>query len=598
MLLNCGRHECAERCCSGEGKAHGRLNSRRKMKSYNPGQSSSDGFESEHICTRPCGRLLKCGTHSCQMLCHRGPCGTCLEASFDELSCNCGRTVLSPPVACGTTPPKCEFLCTRDTDCGHPKVPHPCHTDEVGCPNCPYLVEKTCLCRKRGVKNVPCFKNAVSCGTECGKKLSCGSHNCHKVCHASGGCDELCKQQCGKAKSCGHPCLEACHAPFQCPEANPCSITIQLTCACGGLKQEARCCSTKANPTGNKKELKCNDQCRSRRMALALELDPDRESIPPYSEGTLFYYLKDRKWSTAIEEKFKVFAESNQKRYTFNPMKSGQRAFLHSLAEDYGFQSESQDPEPYRSVVLFKGSNNGTAPKKTIAEHIASRPSAVPTSTPLSIQQLKKPQRQAYNAIILQTMKIGILDLEIERELEPVLKDTQLRFSLDWSGSEDVLLIPKASSLGNDRIEVELADVLIPQLKRLIAKNGLADKVELCLVGKDGQIVNRESQPKWSLVVGKSSGTGTKPPTQASVGSKSRFDFEYEKAELARKSAESLRKKEKKREKEVDVVDDWEIAADNESEAAVGGSASPVDMEANTREEIEARVSISPCGPL
>ena len=333
-------------------------------------------------------------------------------------------------------------------------------------------------------------------------------------------------------------------------------------------------------------------------MALALELDPDRESIPPYSEGTLFYYLKDRKWSTAIEEKFKVFAESNQKRYTFSPMKSGQRAFLHSLAEDYGFQSESQDPEPYRSVVLFKGSNNGTAPKKTIAEYIASRPSAVPTSTPLSIQQLKKPQRQAYNAIILQTMKIGILDLEIERELEPVLKDTQLRFSLDWSGSEDVLLIPKASSLGNDRIEVELADVLIPQLKRLIAKNGLADKVELCLVGKDGQIVNRESQPKWSLVVGKSSGTGTKPPTQASVGSKSRFDFEYEKAELARKSAESLRKKDKKREKEVDVVDDWEIAADNESEAAGGGSASPVDMEANTREEIEARVSISPCGPL
>ena len=317
-------------------------------------------------------------------------------------------------------------------------------------------------------------------------------------------------------------------------------------------------------------------------MALALELDPDRESIPPYSEGTLFHYAKDKKWSTAIEEKFKAFAESNQKRYTFNPMKSSQRAFLHSLAEDYGFQSESQDPEPYRSVVLFKGSNNGTAPKKTIAEYIAWKPSAVPTSTPVSIQQLKKPQRQAYNAIILQNIKIGILNAEIERELEPVLKDTQLRFNLQWS-NEDVLLVPKASSLGNDQIEVELADVLIPQLKRLIAKNGLADKAELCLIGKDGQIVNRESQPKWSLVVGKSSAAaGTKPPVQASVGSKSRFDFDYGKAELARKSAESLKKKDKKKEKEVDVVDDWETAADNEAEAAGGGPAPPVNMEAST----------------
>ncbi|CAZ85887.1 unnamed protein product [Tuber melanosporum] len=590
-LLNCGRHECAERCCSGEWGAHDRLNSRRKMKSYNPGQSSSDGFESEHICTRPCGRPLKCGTHSCQMLCHRGPCGTCLEASFDELSCNCGRTVLPPPVACGATPPKCEFPCTRDTDCGHPKVPHSCHADEVKCPNCPYLVEKACLCGKKGIKNVPCFKNTVSCGTECGKKLSCGSHNCQKVCHASGGCDESCKQQCGKAKSCGHPCLEACHAPFQCPEVKPCSTTIQFTCACGGLKQEARCCSTKTNPTGNKRELKCNDQCRSRRMALAFELDPDRESIPPYSEGTLFHYAKDRKWSAAVEEKFRAFAESNQKRYTFNPMKSGQRAFLHSLAEDYGFQSVSQDPEPYRSVILFKGSNNGTAPKKTIAEYIASKPSAVPTSTPVSIQQLKKPQRQPYNAIILQNIRIGLLNAEIERELEPVLKDTQLRFNLQWSGGDDVLLVPKASSFGNDQIDVELADALIPQLKRLIAKNGLADKAELCLVGKDGQIVNRESQPKWSLVVGKSSpAAGTKPPAQANVGSKSRFDLEHGKAELARKSAESLKKKEKKKGKEVDVVDDWETAADNEAEAAGGGLASSVSMEANMGDEVEGQV--------
>jgi transcriptional repressor NF-X1 len=300
-------------------------------------------------------------------------------------------------------------------------------------------------------------------------------------------------------------------------------------------------------------------------MALALDIDPDRESVPPYREETVFFYLKDKKWASGIEEKFRGFAESVQKRLVFPHMRSTQRAFLHSLAEDYGFVSISQDPEPYRSVVVHRGSGFTVAPKKTIMEFVASKPSAVSATVPISIQQLKKPRRQAYNAVLLQGIRVGILTSEIEKELEPVLKDSQLRFGLQWTGDEEVMLLPKASSLAVDQIELELADVLSPKLKRLFAMKGLADKVELVWVGRDGQIVNRESGGKWSLIAGGRSTNppGSKVPVQAAVGGKSRFEFELGTAEMARKSAESRKKK--KKEKEPAVVDDWETAADDEA---------------------------------
>ncbi|KAF3491423.1 nuclear transcription factor [Arthroderma uncinatum] len=38
----------------------------------------------------------------------------------------------------------------------------------------------------------------------------------------------------------------------------------------------------------------------------------------------------------------------------FPPARANFRAFVHSLAEDWGFKSESLDPEPHRHVVVFK----------------------------------------------------------------------------------------------------------------------------------------------------------------------------------------------------------------------------------------------------
>lgn len=97
-LLSCGRHQHDSRCCPGEKRAAKRQANKRKA------GAAIEDVEDEHICPRMCGRLLKCGQHFCEQLCHKGPCPSCLEAIFDEISCSCGRTVLYPPQPVRTNP--------------------------------------------------------------------------------------------------------------------------------------------------------------------------------------------------------------------------------------------------------------------------------------------------------------------------------------------------------------------------------------------------------------------------------------------------------------------------------------------------------------
>lgn len=91
-LLNCGRHQCDARCCPGEKRAAKRQAVKRRI-----GGPANEEVEDEHLCTRTCNRLLKCNKHFCEALCHKGPCPSCLEAIYDEISCSCGRTTLYPP---------------------------------------------------------------------------------------------------------------------------------------------------------------------------------------------------------------------------------------------------------------------------------------------------------------------------------------------------------------------------------------------------------------------------------------------------------------------------------------------------------------------
>ncbi|KAE8146222.1 hypothetical protein BDV25DRAFT_162931 [Aspergillus avenaceus] len=399
--LHCGRHACTERCCPGEQKAIERQALRRKLKAHL--RPSDEDVEAEHICTRVCGRMLKCGRHTCPELCHKGPCNTCREAIFEEISCNCGRSVLYPPLPCGTQPPPCSAPCERPKPCGHPQTPHNCHTDDEVCPKCPYLTEKMCLCGKQALKNVPCWLADARCGRICGAPLKCGSHTCQKNCHRPGDCEDAlkpCQQACGKTKTlCGHPCTEPCHAPYPCSEKTPCSSTVTVTCGCGRLRQQRRCNAAKAvaskgqlhqpQRTPSLTPLTCDDECarleRNRSLASALGVEINQSTTVaqnltatnlPYSTETLDMYIQlssSAPLSTlqSYESTLHSLAlNTTQRSVRFQPAKSSLRAFVHSLAADWGFASESFDPEPHRHVFVLKptvwnppllGLGNGTA---------------------------------------------------------------------------------------------------------------------------------------------------------------------------------------------------------------------------------------------
>ncbi|ODV90541.1 hypothetical protein CANCADRAFT_19649, partial [Tortispora caseinolytica NRRL Y-17796] len=373
-LLNCHTHKCGKTCCSGERHWAKRTASRRR-RDFN---SDAASIEPEHICTRVCDKLLPCGSHRCTNICHRGPCQPCLEAIFEEIECNCGRTRLMPPQPCGTKHPHCKYNCQRRPPCGHPPVPHNCHLDDEQCPPCPHLVTKRCLCGKAMVKNQACSKTRVFCGEVCGKPLPCGLHKCTAVCHEAGECPP-CTNACGKLRPCGHKDMTRCHAPFECNTRIPCRSQMKTSCECGEKTAVVQCNSTKDDPYPNH-TLKCDEEClklqRDRRLAQALKVNSIQSNDPrssismksPFSEYLLDYYSagkSERDFCDGIENIMTEFVSSSStKHYSFPAMPQEGRRIVHEFASAFGCDSIAHDPEPKRNVVVYKTMTTRTPPVK------------------------------------------------------------------------------------------------------------------------------------------------------------------------------------------------------------------------------------------
>ncbi|KZZ96410.1 Single-stranded nucleic acid binding R3H [Ascosphaera apis ARSEF 7405] len=182
-----------------------------------------------------------------------------------------------------------------------------------------------------------------------------------------------CKDICGRFFDC-----EKCHAPYPCPE-NPCETRMELTCQCGRIKEQKRCGMSlekaRAGASFIQPRIACDEECarleRNRTLASALnvKIDPTTTtaansaataSTVPYSDETLDKYLALSSSATlstlqTYEQKLHDLAHSQTKRSTrFTPARSTFRAFVHSLAADWGFSSESFDPEPHRYVEVYK----------------------------------------------------------------------------------------------------------------------------------------------------------------------------------------------------------------------------------------------------
>lgn len=118
--------------------------------------------------------------------------------------------------------------------------------------------------------------------------------------------------------------------------------------------------------------LPCDDECtrleRNRSLASALGIDINQNttiqafsaSNLPYSAETLDQYIKLA--STVSLSTLQTYeatlhslaADTTNRSIRFAPAKSTLRAFSHSLATDWGFVTESHDPEPHRHVFVLK----------------------------------------------------------------------------------------------------------------------------------------------------------------------------------------------------------------------------------------------------
>ncbi|KAI9042305.1 putative NF-X1 finger transcription factor [Aspergillus affinis] len=119
--------------------------------------------------------------------------------------------------------------------------------------------------------------------------------------------------------------------------------------------------------------LTCDDECsrleRNRSLASALGVDINQSTTVaqnltstnlPYSSETLDMYLQLSSSSPlSTLQTYEATLQSlaigtTQRSVRFQPAKSSLRAFTHSLATDWGFATESFDPEPHRHVFVLK----------------------------------------------------------------------------------------------------------------------------------------------------------------------------------------------------------------------------------------------------
>ncbi|KAI8678385.1 R3H domain-containing protein [Fusarium keratoplasticum] len=528
---NCGRHRCGEHCCPGEKKAAQRVAQQKKQRSG----VDSIQVEAEHICVQVCGRPLKCGSHFCEQLCHRGACQSCPEAVWTEISCNCGATVLQPPQPCGTRQPYCTSKCRRQTACGHPSVEHQCHPDDVECPPCAYLTEKVCACGKTTFHNKPCHLQQVHCGEICGQKLQCGLHTCRKLCHRPGECGDAregCEQVCGKTKLlCNHTCQNVCHGQTPCNESTACQKKMVVQCPCGNYKKEFKCLTSTSNPTPSRPELRCDEECerldRNRRLAAALNIDPASHTNDhvPFSDNTLKLYKQFPSWGDSQERHFRVFAANpDEVRLRYEPMRNESRQFLHLLAEDFGLESKSEDYGSNRSVVVWKTDKFVSAPPKTLAQCVKIR--AAQAAEAAAAAALRPPSpppfdSEPFNSMVLTEPRFGLTIDEVTTALASDLASLQgFSFKTDFLNDEVLIKATAQYSafLTPAPVEKSLA-ALKPRIEQTIRSQKLAEGVLLCHSDDKGAVTRREVLRRpgaggWSAVAGRAA---SKPTSSSST---------------------------------------------------------------------------------
>lgn len=466
------------------------------------------------------------------------------------------------------------------------------------------------MCGKKNLRNIQCWLENAGCGQICGQKLKCGSHFCQKMCHRAGECEDAagqpCQQACGKAKTvCGHPDENTCHAPYACKEDKPCTNKIIITCECQAQKQEMRCNASKSGEGNLAKSLSCNEECsrleRNRKLALALNIDRsthvDGGDHIPYSEDTLRLFQAHPKWAQNQEREFRVFAEADdEKRLRFKPMKPKEREFIHFLAEDFGFDHESMDPEPHRHVLVFKSPRFVSAPNKIISECVRLRAAQQAASGKVAVVENEASNKSranevgaAFNSFIISRPKFGLVVEEIRGELMKVIPhNAPVQFDIEFLPNEEVILKAISRVLDTEALEQSLKEYRAP-LANAIAGKALGS-LQLCHTDSSLNVTRRESDSGvgdgWSRVAAKGAAPKRIGP-QSYLAGRNAFS-----ALLGGDTGKVTFSAKKKAVKVVPqpVVDDWEAAEIEEEEKEKVGSGAEEDEAGDGKMDVAVMV--------
>ncbi|KAL8871253.1 MAG: hypothetical protein Q9174_002874 [Haloplaca sp. 1 TL-2023] len=339
-----------------------------------------------------------------------------------------------------------------------------------------------------------------------------------------------------------------------------------------------KCNASKTSEGNGNKSLACDDECarleRNRKLALALNVDPEahKDEHVPYSTETLRLFREHVKWGQQQEREFRVFAaDEAEKRLRFKPMPSHQRAFLHALAEDFGFDSESMDPEPHRHVAVFKTPRFVMAPMKTLAECVRIRLNAESAAADaLEEQRRLRWNNEAYNAFFLTFPRFGLTIEELRSELSGQLQTAQgVVFDIAFLPSEEIVIKGKAATHSTNISALALEatiKAIKPSIANTISTKRLASTCQLCTLDSSLNVVRKEldshvNADGWSRVAAKAAAPRT-APKQIGVGEKSVYTV------LGSKLKDAKRKKEEMEKAKVQepLVDDWEEEVRREEE--------------------------------
>lgn len=115
-LLNCGVHHCSMQCHVGDCPPCKEL---LKQECYcgKVGRrtlcTQQTANSTQYECGERCEKLLSCGNHKCQKLCHPGECDSCALAPDSVNYCPCGKTAIEVTRnSCLDPIPCCDKVCT------------------------------------------------------------------------------------------------------------------------------------------------------------------------------------------------------------------------------------------------------------------------------------------------------------------------------------------------------------------------------------------------------------------------------------------------------------------------------------------------------